>query len=178
MYISRAYAKRRQVLATTATEGSRGALVTQIFAAKDVKCPFSATIEFIERLHRTGSDHVIGPLARLRTPVVCNLHEVRDFTDETRIHEALVLHWKARANIPVPEMNGLLTVRPNGPLTQLRMEGQYEPPLGLPGRLFDALVGRHIARRTISLFLAELRTFIEAEWEKERVSDAARIEGT
>lgn len=154
------------------------ALVTQIFATKDVKCPFSATIDFIERLHRTGSEHVVGPFAGLRTPVVCDLREVRDFTDETRIHEALVLHWKARAKIPVPEMNGLLTVRPNGQLTQLRMEGQYEPPLGFPGRLFDLLVGQHIAGRTIRLFLAELRTFIEAEWEKERVASAARIEGT
>lgn len=152
--------------------------MTRVFVTKDVKCPFSATIDFIERLHRTGSEHVVGPFAGLRTPVICDLHEVRDFTDQTRIHEALTLHWKARAKIPVPEMNGLLTVRPNGRLTQLRMEGRYEPPLGLPGRLFDLLAGRYIARRTIRVFLSELRTFIETEWEEERLANAARIEGT
>lgn len=152
--------------------------VTRIFATQDVKCPFSGTIEFIERLHQSGSQHLVGPFAGLRTPVVCDLREVRDVTDESRIHEALVLHWKAQAKIPVPEMSGLLTVRPSGPLTQLRVEGQYEPPFGLPGRLFDVLVGRYITRRTLRLFLAELRTFIEAEWEKERAAHAARIEGT
>lgn len=152
--------------------------MTHISAVQDVRCPFSGTIELIERLHRSGSEHVVGPFAGLRTPVVCELHEVRDFTDQTRIHEALTLHWKAHARVPVPEMNGLLTVRPNGPLTQLHMDGEYEPPLGLPGRLFDVLAGRFIARRTARLFLTELRTFIEAEWEKERAAYAARIEGT
>ena len=152
--------------------------MTHISVLENVKCPFSGTIDLIERLHRSGSEHIVGPFAGLRTPVVCELHEVRDFTDQTRIHEALTLHWKARARIPVPEMSGLITVRPNGPLTQVRMEGQYQPPFGVLGRLFDVLAGRHIAQRTIRLFLTELRIFIEAEWEKERASYAARIEGT
>lgn len=146
--------------------------MTQIVATHDVKCPFSGAIEFVERLHRSGGEHVIGPFGGLRAPVLCDLHEVRDYTDETRIHEALAVHWSARANIPVPEMNGLLTVRPNGQFTQLRMEGTYEPPFGFLGRLFDLLIGRYIALRTIRAFLAELRVFIEAEWEKERASSS------
>lgn len=151
-----------------------GTNMTEIFANQNIKCPFSATIEMIERLHHTGVEHVVGPFSGVRTPVVCDLAEVRDFTDDTRIHEALNIHWSARPGMPLLEMDGLLTVRPNGPMTELRMEGRYEPPLGIGGRLFDNLFGRYIARRTIRRFLRELRGFIEAEWEKERHTYGAR----
>lgn len=148
--------------------------MSTIFAIEGVKCPFSATIEMIERLHHSGSEHSVGPFSGLRTPVICDLSEVRDYTDETRAHEALKVHWRANAKLPVPEMNGLLTVRPNGPLTELRMAGRYDPPFGVPGRIFDALIGRFVALRTIRRFLTELRLFIEAEWQKERRANASR----
>jgi len=143
-------------------------MVTLFFEKQNVRCPFSATIDLIEHLHTKRAEHTVGPFAALRTPVICDLSEVRDYTDQTRAHEALSVHWSAKAALPVPEMDGLLTVRPNGPLTQLRMEGRYEPPLGLFGRIFDLLVGRYVARRTVRRFLNELRTFIESEWQKER----------
>lgn len=147
--------------------------MTHVFATQDVACPFSATIEMIERLHHTGGEHDVGPFSALHTPVVCDLSEVRDYTDETRVHDALTVHWRARAGLPIPEMNGLLTVRPNGPVTRLRMDGRYEPPFRFLGRIFDDLIGRHAARRTIRRFLHELRGFIEAEWQKERRSYTA-----
>ena len=56
--------------------------------------------------------------------------------------------------VPVTEMNGLLTVRPNGRFTL--------------GRLFDILLGRQMAQRTFRSFLTELRAFIETEWKTER----------
>ncbi|HET6895797.1 MAG TPA: hypothetical protein VFH72_10495 [Candidatus Baltobacteraceae bacterium] len=140
----------------------------EIFEQQNVRCPFSATIDLIEHLHARHTEHSVGPFAALRTPVICNISEVRDYTDQTRAHEALSVHWTAKAALPVPQMDALLTVRPNGPVTQLRMHGRYEPPLGLFGRIFDLLVGRFLARRTVRRFLNELRVFIESEWQKER----------
>ena len=139
--------------------------MTKIYATRDVRCPFSATIELIEHSQR---GHRVGPFAGLRTDVECRLAEVRDETDTSRIHEALVLHWKARKRIPVPEMDGLITVRPNGPATELRMEGRYEPPFGIIGRIFDAIIGRRIALQTVNRFLDDLRDFVQAEWQRER----------
>lgn len=65
-------------------------------------------------------------------------------------------------------MSGLITVRPNGLATELRMEGTYAPPLGAPGQLFDRIIGRRLAQRTVNRFLDELRDFVEQEWQKER----------
>ncbi|MGH7737183.1 MAG: hypothetical protein ACREMP_04875 [Candidatus Tyrphobacter sp.] len=145
----------------------------KIFAEHDVRCPFSAAIEMVARLHDSGMEHVVGPFSALRAPVVCHFSQVRDYTDDARIHEALVLSWEARARIPVPRMKGLITVRPNGATTTLRMDGEYEPPLGFPGRIFDEMAGRHIALRTIRRFLRELGEHVEAEWRAEQRSYAA-----
>lgn len=142
--------------------------MTTIFAKRDVRCPFSVTIELVQRLHRSGAEHWVGPFGAFSTRVECELAEIRDHTDQTRIHEALVLRWKARARIPLPAMRGMITVRPNGRTTEVRMEGRYTPPLGSFGRLFDSLIGRRVAQRTVDRFLDQLRDFVEREWQAER----------
>lgn len=147
--------------------------MTRIFGARDVRCPFSATIEMIERFGSRDFKQPVGPFAALRTHVHIDLAEVRDLTDQTRIHDALVLKWQAPSPLlPLPVMQGLVTVRPSGPVTELRMEGNYTPPLGALGRLFDRLVGMHIAQRTVNRFLDELGALVEREWQKERESRA------
>ncbi len=148
-----------------------------ILGKRDVDCPFSATIEMIERLQRNDIERHVGPFSHVRARVRLELSEVCDHTDQTRVHEALVIKWKAQTSIPVPVMRGLITVRPNGLATEVRMEGEYTPPLGAFGTLFDRIVGRHIARRTIERFLDKLRAFIEREWQRERKDYAARTTG-
>ncbi len=142
--------------------------MTAIFAKRDVRCPFSAAIEMVQRFHAKGARHSVGPSEHLRAGVQCELVEVPDHTDTTRLHEAALLRWKARSWFPLPAMTGLITVRPNGPVTELRMEGRYAAPLGLLGRIFDAIVGRHIAQRTVERFLDEVKSYVEREWEIER----------
>lgn len=142
--------------------------MTTVFGKRDVRCPFSATIELIEHLHASGAEHRVGPFSAIRTRVQCEIAEVPDRTDETRIHEALQLHWKTPSRMPLPVMSGLITVRPSAPATELRMEGTYEPPLGALGRLFDRIIGRYVAQRTVDRFLDELAVFVENEWQKER----------
>lgn len=123
----------------------------------------------VEHLHRNEAKHDVGPFRMLHTVVRCELAEIRDYTDEARIHEALILHWEAHTRIPVPAMRGMITVRPNGPYTELRMEGWYTPPLGVFGRVFDTVIGMRLAQRTIDRFLEELSSFVEHEWETERL---------
>jgi hypothetical protein len=149
--------------------------MTTVFAKRDARCPFSAAIEMIERLHQSSTDHIVGPFSRMRMRVHCDFAEVRDYTDETRVHEALVLQWKSHAALPLPLMRGMITVRPNGPFTELRMEGTYVPPLGFAGAVFDTLIGKRIAQRTIERFLDELRDFVEQQWDSDRRGVDARI---
>lgn len=145
--------------------------MTTIFSHRYAHCPFSATIELIERLHRSGAVHTVGPFSRLRTRVRCELAQTRDYTDQTRIHEALVLRWKAHAPVPLPAIRGMITVRPDGPATEIRMRATYRPFLGL--KMIDSMLGRWLAQRTIDRFLDEVKWFVESEWAQERLRDSA-----
>lgn len=140
--------------------------MTTIFSSRYTHCPFSATIELIERLHRSGAVHTVGPFSYLHTRVRCEIAETRDYTDQSRIHEALVLRWKARAGAPMPVIRGMITVRPEGSATEIRMQAKYRPHLGL--EIFDATVGKWLVQRTIDRFLDEVKKFVECEWAQER----------
>lgn len=142
--------------------------MTTIYAKCSTHCPFSATIEMIERLHRSGAAHTVGPFSSVHTRVRCEVAAVGDYTDRTRVHEALAVRWKAHARIPLPSMRGMITVRPDGPATQVRMEVKYRPLFGVAGRAFDWLAGKRIAQRSIERFLDELKTFVERQWAEER----------
>lgn len=140
--------------------------MTTIFSHRYTHCPFSATIELIQRLHRSGAVHTVGPFSTLHTRVHCEIAETRDYTDQTRIHEALVLRWKAHAPLPLPVIRAMITVRPEGPATEIRMQAKYRPPLGL--EIFDAMIGKWLAQRTIDRFLDEVKNFVDCEWAQER----------
>lgn len=53
----------------------------------------------------------------------------------------------------LPTFEGSLLAEEAGWETRLRLTGWYRPPLGLLGALFDALVGRRIAQRSVERFL-------------------------
>lgn len=55
-----------------------------------------------------------------------------------------------------PSLGATLTVKPAGKETELVLEGSYEPPGGLVGRLFDGLVGRKLAAQTMDALLDQL----------------------
>jgi hypothetical protein len=132
-----------------------------------VECAFSATIDSIERLFAAGADYRVGPFRSIHTRVRLETAAVRDATDQTRIHGALRLRWEAPARFPLPIMHALITVRPRAPVTELHMEGTYLPPLGPLGKVFDRIIGCHLAQRTMSRFLDELRDFVQEEWKRD-----------
>jgi hypothetical protein len=69
--------------------------------------------------------------------------------------EGVALAWRP-AWRGFPSFGGTLTVRPAGKKTVLVLEGSYEPPGGVAGRLFDWVVGRKLAARTMDAFLDQL----------------------
>ncbi len=73
-----------------------------------------------------------------------------------------------------PIMRGMITVRPNGPATEVRMDGSYTPPLGAFGELFDRIIGRRIALRTVERFLDQLHDSVEREWQNQSRERASR----
>ena len=55
-----------------------------------------------------------------------------------------------------PSFGATLTVRTVGEETELVLEGSYEPPGGVVGRLFDRVVGQKLAARTMDALLDQL----------------------
>lgn len=145
-----------------------------IFVAQNVQCPFSAAVPLIERFHDRSQQLRVGPLSFVEVTVDSALAQTRDYTDRTRLHEALVLQWRSHGLFPVPRFRGLITVRPNGAATEVRIDGHYVPPFGKIGSAFDALIGRRIARRTLERLMASIEAFIETQYGAVRMPHADR----
>ncbi|HET9096736.1 MAG TPA: hypothetical protein VFN37_08745 [Candidatus Baltobacteraceae bacterium] len=135
----------------------------------DLRCPFSAAIEYVEIYHKERSGADVLPYAHVVRHVQCAASEIRDVTDETRVHEALLLRWTSRLPLLPPIVHGLITVRPNGRTTQMRLEATYVPRFGLFGRVIDALAGRLIVRERLHAFLNDVSRYVENAYELERM---------
>lgn len=123
-----------------------------------VDCPFSGVIEFAEDA--------------LRSRQSITLATADDVSDRVRRHDALIVAWKPAIAFLFPDFRGALTVRPKGRGAWLRVQGSYEPPLGLFGRLFDAVFGQFIARLTLARLLAGVAREVECRWRTYRTEVA------
>lgn len=76
----------------------------------------------------------------------------------------LSIEWEPADGGPFPRFRGTLTclAEPDRACT-LSLAGEYEPPGGLAGRVFDVPVGAFIARKTARELLERLRASAESE---------------
>lgn len=105
--------------------------------------------------------------------VECEMAETRDYTDSSRAHEALIIQWRSHGWLPVPRFRGMLTARPSSLATEIRIDGHYVPPLGKTGIVFDAVVGRWMARRTLQRLMNAIAYFIDREYGADRMPHSA-----
>jgi hypothetical protein len=129
---------------------------------KDVfaQCAFSVAIDRAEEFLRGAQ--ASGQLEELVVPAKLSVLITDDFTDPVRRHDALQFRWHPRSAF-LPAGRALLTVRPHAPQgTQMQFSIAYVPPLGVVGRVFDHLVGKHIAARTCDQLLWRLKAEIES----------------
>src|SRR5215469_7842665 len=89
--------------------------------------------------------------------------------DPLHFDQPWTVQWKPTNGGPFPEFNGTLTVRADEDYTTcaLELRGTYEPPLGVPGAMFDTVLGSRIASATAREFLKEIGTRIEARYREE-----------
>lgn len=138
-------------------------------------CPFSAVIEFTEAALRGRPHIVLSPAAPIAQRAAIATRISDDRSDEARKHDALLIAW--RPELPLfPNFRGVLTVRPQGRGALLRIEGTYEPPFSVAGRVFDAVAGRRIAALTLQRLLRTLSNEAEQRWQAERRLTAYRRE--
>ena len=141
--------------------------MTQIRVHKYVGCPFSAAIELAEEAVKQRSGLYLTPTPPLGERVRFAAASTDDTSDGARKHEALLVAWRPQTRGMFPDFRGVLTVRPKREGVWLRLSGQYEPPYGVFGKVFDLFAGRVIARHTIHNFLGDVAADIEAAYARE-----------
>ena len=96
-------------------------------------------------------------------------------TDPLHFDQPWGVHWKPSGGGPFPDFDGTLTVRADDDYTTcaLELRGTYEPPLGAPGAMFDAVVGSRVASATARELLKEVGTKIEERYRKEEAAKSA-----
>ena len=104
---------------------------------------------------------------RRRVTVTFGLH--LDVAEDGRRHDEIHVCWSAGTPL-LPDFRGTLRFRIAGAGTTVLIEGSYAIPLGVLGRLFDGVAGRHIARGSIGDLTRRIADALER---KERAWRAA-----
>ncbi len=146
--------------------------MTQIEQRQLVHAPLASAGRFLDGFfaaHRdaTGHDAQVtlhaGEVARDARVTLEPAHRPGDMTPRYAVQ------WRDAADGPYPHFDGTLTVAGDEDYSAfwLVLEGQYTPPGGIGGQLFDAILGKRIAESTAGRLLAEIRDEIEANFTAE-----------
>ena len=85
--------------------------------------------------------------------------------DERHFEHVTAVVWEPASGGPFPVFRGFLSVQSGEDhgSCKLVLEGDYRPPFGVAGRVFDAVIGRRIARVTARDLLRKLeRVMLDA----------------
>jgi hypothetical protein len=145
--------------------------ISRVVVERVVRAPFAAALDYAEGFFRQAAEGTaVGvPLrflvptlgGRLQQPVQIQYARRPDQAEPGRAHDAFEVCWTAGSPF-FPDFRGTLRLRiASVDETRLSLEGEYRPPLGLLGAVFDALAGRWIARATLSDFLDRLAGAME-----------------
>lgn len=82
------------------------------------------------------------------------------------------VHWESESNDPYPVFDGRLTVEADNDYNSfwLKIDGSYEPPAGLAGKLFDTIVGHRLAEETTRNLLASIRDAVQTTFQSEEAA--------
>jgi hypothetical protein len=130
---------------------------TEIAVDAVAECSFSIAEEYATEYLRSAEAG--GPEAAVRFPwalplpppgrrvaLTFGLHE--DVLEGGRRHDEVRLRWKSGSQL-LPDFHGTLRFRIEAARTRVLLEGSYDVPLGVLGRLFDRVAGRRIARASL-----------------------------
>lgn len=98
----------------------------------------------------------------LERPVTVELHYLPDTNLE---RPGLSIRWEPADTKLFPCFDGIIEAQACGVHDcRLAIHGSYAVPFGLPGLLFDAVAGMHVAETTLDGLLSEFQTAIEADY--------------
>ena len=141
----------------------------------DAACPFSIAHDYAADYFQRAEDghdeaEVRVPLPflpllfRKRVGLTFGVHS--DGVEDGRTHDELRIIWSAGTPL-LPDFHGTVRLRIQGVMTRIHIEATYHVPLGPFGRIFDALIGVHIARASLRDLAQRLAAYLlrrEREW--------------
>jgi hypothetical protein len=76
---------------------------------------------------------------------------------------AIGIIWRPEGTLAFPTFEGTVTLctNPHPRHAYIALDGSYTPPLGPAGQVFDAIIGRQIAKATAREFLKDLKDAVE-----------------
>lgn len=144
----------------------------ELTVSMDVKAPSGFAVAFLNTYVKDlgrGQDGTVLPL-RYTIKQLGGLKLERDVTvrvdylPEEGGPAHLDIAWEPDGSL-FPSFTGKLHTDATGETTcAMTIDGTYDAPGGVPGQLFDAVVGARIARGTIEELLAQFRDAIEADY--------------
>ncbi len=153
-YVNHPYQEVKQLLSSDASGVFRNATKVAALRAKSVASELHVNIAGI----KVGTDIDISVKA------------IEDHPKKLRSPETTVieLEWES-SKMPnlFPFMKAELSVYPlTSTETQLVLEGNYEPPLGLLGSVLDAALGHRIAEASVHQFITDVAVYLRTELSK------------
>jgi hypothetical protein len=147
-------------------------------------CPFSMAdtyaADFLRAAEANGPEatirvpwHVPMMLMRRRVTVSFGMH--MDLPEDGRSHDEIRVRWESGSKL-LPNFHGAIRFRIDENRTRIIIVGSYTPPLGVAGQVFDALVGRWIARSSMTDLAGRIARYLsarEAAWSAQHATDAA-----
>jgi hypothetical protein len=146
--------------------------VSRAVVERVADCPFSIAHEYAAEFFRGAEERGIAVLVPLRDffyilrghvhrPVELVFAHHPDEVESGRGHDALMIEWTAGTRL-LPDFHGTLRLRiETVDSTRLTLEGTWRPPFGPFGRVFNAVVGRAIAKATMRDLLGRIADGLE-----------------
>jgi hypothetical protein len=152
--------------------------VTYIGERLPVDCPYHFARSYLEEALKPLADSGNQRSILLTVPVADHAlsKEVNvEFSvalDPRHFDEPWAVHWEPKGGGPYPTFDGTLVVRADETYDRgvLELDGQYAPPLGAAGAVFDAVVGKRIAQFTAQELLQRIGFALEARYQAEEAN--------
>lgn len=148
--------------------------MAQLYQRRYLKCPYNRArdllAESVADALQSGERRLLH--LTLAFPPVLGVEigkdvivSVRPVPDPMHFDEPWNLHWEPVSGL-YPVFDGTLAIRADESYASaiLELEGKYEPPLGLAGMVFDAVLGQRIAVETARELLRKLAATIETRY--------------
>lgn len=105
-----------------------------------------------------------GPTRGLSLDREVRIEAWRD-RDDANLNELIRIRWTPEGTVVFPRFSGTLVVwgEENPALSYIELDGEYNPPLGATGQLFDEVIGHRLAEATAREFLRDVKRGVESQ---------------